>query len=91
MTSITIQLDDRTNSRLLELSKREHKKPEAVAEEAIRRRLSSDLDDEVEAAWEKEISRRLEAHRRGEGTYVSREEIMERAEKRIVEAERKQR
>jgi predicted transcriptional regulator len=42
MTSLTIQLDDKTNSRLLELSRREHKKPEAIAVDAVRRRLFVD-------------------------------------------------
>ena len=42
MTSLTIQLDDRTNNRLLELSRREHKQPEAVAADAVRRSLFID-------------------------------------------------
>ena len=42
MTSLTIQLDDSTNRRLIELSRREHQKPEALVADALRRRLFSD-------------------------------------------------
>jgi predicted transcriptional regulator len=42
MTSLTIQLDDRTNSRLLALSRRVHEQPEAVVADAVRRRLFVD-------------------------------------------------
>ena len=45
MTSITVQLDDRTNRRLLELSRREHTKPEEVVTEALRKRLFLDWFD----------------------------------------------
>ena len=50
MTSLTIQLDDRTNQRLLELSKKEHTKPELLAADAVRRRLFIDWFDEKSAA-----------------------------------------
>jgi predicted transcriptional regulator len=42
MTSLTIQLDDRTNSRLLALSRRVHEQPETVVADAVRRRLFID-------------------------------------------------
>ena len=45
MTSITIQLDDRTSRRLVELSRREHAKPEEVVTDALRRRLFLDWFD----------------------------------------------
>lgn len=46
---------------------------------------------ELDQAWDEEIRRRMEAHRRGEGTYSTREEMMARAEKRISDWERKHR
>ncbi|HWF43287.1 MAG TPA: hypothetical protein VG537_01470 [Candidatus Kapabacteria bacterium] len=42
MISLTIQLDDRTSNQLLELSRREHKRPEEIATDAVRRRLFTD-------------------------------------------------
>jgi predicted transcriptional regulator len=45
MTSLTIQLDERTSIRLLELSRREHTKPEALVADAVRRRLFIDWLD----------------------------------------------
>jgi putative addiction module component (TIGR02574 family) len=45
----------------------------------------SDYDEE----WAAELRRRVEQHRRGEGTYVTWEHMMDMAEKMISEAERK--
>jgi len=58
MTSITIQLDDRTNRRLLELSRREHSKPEEVVSDALRKRLFLDWFD----ATSERMSRRAKMH-----------------------------
>jgi predicted transcriptional regulator len=58
MTSLTIQLDDRTNSRLLELSLREHKKPEAIAADAVRRRLFVDWFDGMNAKLSERAAKR---------------------------------
>lgn len=57
------------------------------------RRLAQEIEEHLaeseEAAWDEEISRRLDAHRRREGTYVTKEQMMDIAEKMIVAAERK--
>jgi predicted transcriptional regulator len=58
MTSLTIQLDDRTNSRLLELSQREHKQPEAIAADAVRRRLFIDWLDDMNDTLSKRTAER---------------------------------
>ena len=61
-----------------------------------RRKLAEEIehtlvepDQANDSAWKKEMARRMEAHRRGEGTYVTREHMMDMAEKMIVAAERK--
>ncbi len=58
MTSLTIQLDDRTNSRLLELSHREHKQPEAIAADAVRRRLFIDWMEDMNTTLSKPAAER---------------------------------
>jgi predicted transcriptional regulator len=45
MTSLTIQLDDRTSEKLQELSRREHTRPETLVEDAVKRRLFIDWLD----------------------------------------------
>lgn len=47
VTYLTIPLDDRTNQRLLEISHREHTKPEVLAADAVRRRLFIDWFEEM--------------------------------------------
>ncbi len=53
------------------------------------RRLAEEILAENDSARKQEIARRLEAHRRGEGTYVTKAHMMDMAEKLIVAAERK--
>ncbi len=52
------------------------------------RRLAEEILAENDSARKQEIARRLEAHRRGEGTYVTKEQMMDMAEKMISAAER---
>ncbi len=92
MTSLTIQLDDRTNGRLLELSRREHKKPEVLVTDAVKGLFESvpeeEEDESNRQAWFQEARRRLDEYQRGEGTNVTREESMARARRMIEEAKR---
>jgi Putative addiction module component len=45
---------------------------------------------EFDAEWKREIKRRLDKHRRGEGTYVTAEESLAKGRTMIEEAKRKQ-
>ncbi len=58
MTTLTIQLDDRTSSRLLELSQREHQQPEAIAADAVRRRLFIDWLEDMNNSLSKRAAER---------------------------------
>jgi len=73
-------------SEVLELDRESQRR---LIEEVERNLVHDDSNEEVETAWKQEIVRRLEAHRRGEGSYVTREQMMEMAEKMIAAAERK--
>jgi putative addiction module component (TIGR02574 family) len=60
------------------------------------RRLAEEIEgnisgerSEYDEEWTAELRRRVEQHRRGKGTYVTWEHMMDMAEKMIVEAERK--
>jgi hypothetical protein len=56
------------------------------------RRLVEEIEhrlEENDSAWREEIARRLDEHRRGDGTYVSKEQMMDMAEKMISAAEQK--
>jgi predicted transcriptional regulator len=57
MTSLTIQLDDRTNKRLIELSRREHLRPEALVEDTLRRRLFIDWLDAINMTFSERAKR----------------------------------
>jgi putative addiction module component (TIGR02574 family) len=59
------------------------------------RRLASEIEEnltdiksEYNEEWTAELHRRVEQHRRGEGTYVTWEHMMDMAEKMISKAER---
>jgi putative addiction module component (TIGR02574 family) len=60
------------------------------------RRLAEEIEgnisgeqSEYDEEWTAELRRRVEQHRRGEGTYVTWEHMMDMAERMISEAERK--
>jgi putative addiction module component (TIGR02574 family) len=60
------------------------------------RRLAEEIEEnisgeqsEYDEEWTAELRRRVEQHRRGEGTYVTWEHMMDMAERMISEAERK--
>ena len=55
--------------------------------EEIKHRLAE--NDEMDSARKQEIARRVDEHRRGEGTYVTKAQMMDIAEKMISAAERK--
>ena len=59
------------------------------------RRLADEIEDrlaephdEIDEAWSQEIKRRLDAHRRGEGSSVTAEESIANARKHLEEAKR---
>jgi putative addiction module component (TIGR02574 family) len=56
--------------------------------EEIRHHLA-EKDEEYDSVRQRELTRRLESHRRGEGTYVTKEQMMDMAEKMISAAEQK--
>jgi hypothetical protein len=58
---------------------------QALLAEEITEHLSKDENMKL---WVEEAKRRLEQHRRGEGTTVSREEMMAKGRKMIEEAKR---
>ncbi len=74
---------EQVRTEVLELDTESQRK---LAEE-IKHHLA-EIDDEYSVS-QRELSRRLDAHRRGEGTYVTKEHMMNMAEKMIVAAERK--
>ncbi len=62
-----------------------------------RRRLADEIEHtlvetetEFDEEWKLEIKRRLDKHRRGEGTYVTAEESLAKGRAMIEEAKRKQ-
>jgi len=75
---------EQIRTEVLELDRESQRK---LAEE-IEHTLA-ETDNEIESARNEEIARRLNAHPRGEGTYVTKEHMMEMAEKMISSAERK--
>ena len=70
-------------SEVLELDRESQRKLADEIEHTL-----AETDDEIDRAWKEEIARRMEAHRRREGTYVTKEQMMDTAEKMIVAAER---
>lgn len=48
----------------------------------------SETQEEIDESWRQEIKRRIEKHRRGEATYVTREESMAMGRKMIEDAKR---